>query len=354
MFDQYTQEAEFAIQVVSQAAKLGRRIQQEMVMPALSKQDRSPVTVADFASQALVAQRLQEVFPGAILVGEEGSAALKEPEQAALLEAVVRYVGEQVCGATAAQVCTWIDYGDADPEERYWTLDPIDGTKGFLRGDQYVVALALVEHGRPVVAALGCPNLNRDGEPDVGGSGSVAFAVHGEGAWIMDLEGGASRRMHTSDCSRPADCRMLRSFESGHTDPARLEGLKREMGIQAEPVLMDSQAKYVLLAIGHGEVIFRILSPEMPDYVERIWDHAAGSLIVEEAGGRVTDVGGKRLDFSRGRMLHGNVGVLATNGPLHAQALQALKAVGAHQRPEGILSGGRNCAVSQAAKRCCQ
>ena len=83
MFDQYAQEAEFSIQVVSQAAKLGRRIQQEMVVTALSKQDRSPVTVADFASQAVVAQRLQDVFPEAVLVGEEGMLpSMLRPQQA--------------------------------------------------------------------------------------------------------------------------------------------------------------------------------------------------------------------------------------------------------------------------------
>ena len=302
MFDRYTREAEFAFQAVSSAARLCRRIQQEMVIQALSKQDRSPVTVADFASQALVGYMLQEAFPDATLVGEEGSAALREPEQRGRLDAVVDYVGTLVPGTTAQQVCDWIDVGDSDPGDKYWTLDPIDGTKGFLRGDQYVVALALVEDGRPIVAALGCPNLNRAGEPDVGGKGCVAMAVRGAGAWIMSLDGEHPRRMLVS-ARDDSSSRMLRSFEAGHTDPSRMEGLQREMGIQSPPVLMDSQAKYVLLADGKGELIFRILSPEKPDYVEKIWDHAAGALIVEEAGGTVTDVGGRLLDFSRGRLL---------------------------------------------------
>ena len=58
------------------------------------------------------------------------------------------------------QVCRWIDHGGGSQySERFWTLDPIDGTKGFLRGEQYAVALALIVDGRVAVAALACPNL---------------------------------------------------------------------------------------------------------------------------------------------------------------------------------------------------
>jgi 3'(2'), 5'-bisphosphate nucleotidase len=56
--------------------------------------------------------------------------------------------------------------------DRYWTLDPIDGTKGFLRGDQYAIALALVEHGEVVLGVLGCPNL-----PNPDGSRGAIFAA---------------------------------------------------------------------------------------------------------------------------------------------------------------------------------
>ena len=59
------------------------------------------------------------------------------------------------------EICSWIDHGGAvHYRERFWTLDPIDGTKGFLRGEQYAVALALIEGGEVVVAALACPNLD--------------------------------------------------------------------------------------------------------------------------------------------------------------------------------------------------
>jgi 3'(2'), 5'-bisphosphate nucleotidase len=78
-----------------------------------------------------------------------------------------------------------------------------------------------------------------------------------------------------------------------------------------------------------------MVTPDRPDYAEHIWDQAAGSIIVEEAGGRVTDLRGEKLDFSAGKRLTNNIGVLVSNGPLHTAALAALSRVGADRRPEG-------------------
>jgi 3'-phosphoadenosine 5'-phosphosulfate (PAPS) 3'-phosphatase len=101
------------------------------------------------------------------------------------------------------------------------------------------------------------------------------------------------------------------------------------LGIAVPPVSMDSQAKYAVLAAGQGELYLRLLSPDKPDYREKIWDQAAGALIIEEAGGQVTDLNGKALDFTTGRSLVNNRGILATNRALHPLALQALRQIGA-------------------------
>ena len=101
------------------------------------------------------------------------------------------------------------------------------------------------------------------------------------------------------------------------------------MNTQAEPVLMDSQAKYAVLASGGAEVLLRLLSPKQPNYTEKIWDQAAGSIVLEEAGGQISDLDGKPLDFTTGRSLVHNRGILASNGPLHLAALEALHQVGA-------------------------
>jgi 3'(2'), 5'-bisphosphate nucleotidase len=108
---------------------------------------------------------------------------------------------------------------------------------------------------------------------------------------------------------------------------SQIDQLADWLGVQVEPVRMDSQTKYAILAAGGGEVIIRLLSPDRLDYREKIWDQAAGSIILEEAGGRLTDLSGKPLDFTQGRTLKENRGVLATNGLLHEKVLQGLAVI---------------------------
>ncbi len=321
-------EIQFAADTVRQAAGLVRIIQQELVEPALTKDDRSPVTVADFAAQCVAGCMLERAFPGDPLVGEESADALKEPGNETALDLVVKYAGRAVAYATANTVCDWIDRGAGKPAQRFWTIDPIDGTKGFLRGEQYAVALALIEDGQTRIGALGCPNLGVNGQPDYGGSGSIMIAARGQGAWAAPLDdpGAQPRPLRVSGAADPAQARVLRSVESGHTNVGQLDHILAHMGNAAEPVQMDSQAKYGALAAGHGDLLFRLLSPSKPDYREMIWDQAAGSLIVEEAGGQVSDIEGRPLDFSAGKTLARNRGVLASNGELHNAALEAIAA----------------------------
>jgi len=325
MLDLNNSEIKFAVDSVRAASQLVQTVQTEMVSPALTKDDRSPVTVADFAAQAMVGYLVGESYPGDALIGEEDSTSLHEPDERMTLERIAAFVSRSAPGATPDSVCRWIDLGSAESADRYWTLDPIDGTKGFLRGDQYAVAFALVYDGQVQIGAMGCPKL-QIGE-DVG----VLFAAaRGQGSWVTPLAGEPDfKQVYVSQQNNLCKARLLRSFESGHTNINQVDVLAQELGIGAEPVRMDSQAKYGVLAAGLGEIYIRLLSPSRPDYREKIWDQAAGSIIIEEAGGRVTDLDGVQLDFTKGRTLAGNRGICATNGYLHSKTLAALKTIGA-------------------------
>ena len=316
-------EWRFALAAVERVARLAGRIQVEEASRGLTKQDRSPVTVADFAVQAVVARLLKLSFPTATLVAEEDSTILGRPRNRPLLRRLTHYVRETFPEAGEREVRRWIDGGNGQPGNRFWTLDPIDGTKGFLRGAQFAVALALVEEGRVQLGVLGCPNLANGREQ---ASGSLTGALRGEGCWGRPLGKPVSaRQLSVSARMQANQLRLLRSFESSHTDTNRMERFIELMGLETPPLLMDSQAKYAALAAGRGELVVRFLSPTRPGYRERIWDQAAGSLVVEEAGGEVTDLDGRRLDFGRGITLSENRGVLASNGAVHQSALEALR-----------------------------
>ena len=329
MIDFSDPKLQVTLDAVRKAARLMRIIQRETVVSSLEKGDKSPVTVADFSSQALIGYVLKTSFPDIPMIAEETSNALRASEGADLLTQVTGYVKRIFPGATKESVCEWIDYGGADSGERFWVLDPIDGTKGYLRGDQYAVALALIENGEVQIGALGCPNLTDAVLPDPEGPGCVILAARGQGTWASSMDDGDDnwRQLKVSECSDGSQARLMRSFESGHTDVGLIDHIAEHLGVQVEPVRMDSQAKYAVLAAGGGEVILRLLSPKLPDYKEKIWDQAAGALVLEEAGGRITDLHGKRLDFTQGRMLVNNRGVLASNGYLHEQLLQTLAAL---------------------------
>jgi len=323
-------EARFAAETVRDAGMLARKIQQAMVSSSLTKDDKSPVTVADFAAQALVAHQLSERFPEAVLIGEEQADVLRTPDGRGTLAQIIGFLHEEIPGITAEKVLELVDRGAGDPPSTFWTLDPIDGTKGYLRNDQYAVALALIKDGEVVLGALGCPELEDAKRPERGGIGSILIAMRGQGTWTLPMGEATVRvpQLHASSVADPAKARVLRSFEKAHTNADAIETLGSALGINAAPVAMDSQAKYALLAAGVAEVLLRLMSPNMPDYREKIWDQAAGSIVVEEAGGRVTDLDGKPLDFSHGRTLAANRGIVATNGKLHDAVLEGLRRIG--------------------------
>jgi 3'(2'), 5'-bisphosphate nucleotidase len=116
--------------------------------------------------------------------------------------------------------------------------------------------------------------------------------------------------------------RALHSYEAQHGDVEGLRRVVKSLGLESPPSLMDSQAKHAVVAAGAADVLLRI--PPDPGFRDAIWDQAAGALLIEEAGGRVTDLAGRTLDFSRGRRLSGNEGLVATNGALHEAVLAAV------------------------------
>jgi 3'(2'), 5'-bisphosphate nucleotidase len=323
MTQRYERERECALQAVREAAILCRSVRSQLNLESLAKTDLSPVTIADFGSQALVCRRLAESFPNDPVIAEEDSAELRLPENAGLCKRTLEEVQALQPQADETSLCRWIDHGGkSDYTDRFWTLDPIDGTKGFLRADQYAVALALLINGRIDVAAMACPNL-----PVVPGSssliGTIFVAVRGQGAWALPMDGDdRPSQIRVTPQADPALARFCESVESGHSSHNDAARIAARLGMTREPVRLDSQAKYAVVGRGEAEIYLRL--PTRADYREKIWDHASGVLIVEEAGGTVTDVAGRPLDFMRGRELTQNQGVIVTNGLLHDRVLAAL------------------------------
>ncbi len=309
----FTESLKLAVSAVREAALVTTRLQRGEV-ETIKKRDLSPVTLADVAAQIVVAHRLKS--SGLPIMGEEGIESARTLMDS-LLE-LLRPTHPELDEEEIAHLLKRPAQGSA----RFWTLDPIDGTKGFLRDANYAIALALLEEGTVKLGVLGCPRLSLS---NFEGEGVVAAAELGGGSWVSPLD--SPERWEPLRCSSESETsgvRLLCSVEAAHTNHGKTDSLLSRLGSTRPRVGLDSQAKYVKLAAGEAELLLRLPNPKTPDYREKIWDHAAGKIVLEEAGGQLTDIHGTRLDFSMGSTLARNLGILATNGKVHDATLKAL------------------------------
>jgi 3'(2'), 5'-bisphosphate nucleotidase len=347
----YSKELEVAQLAVQRASILTKKVFHEKAKGTISKDDASPVTIGDFGAQALIIHAIKKNFPNDEIVGEEEASTLRnDAKLRELIWALVKDTtledadAEQIVGGPIETIDAMLDAIDAGnsaggSKGRIWALDPIDGTKGFLRGGQYAVCLALMVGGDVKVGVLGCPNLPVDNsapltaesgvdQTDAEGKGVLFSAVSGHGATSRPLGSAGlakSQPIHMKAVKDITQATFCESVEAGHSSHEDQHAIATKLGVTKPSVRMDSQAKYGSIARGAGDIYLRL--PVRADYQEKIWDHAAGDLIVREAGGEVTDTLGRRLDFSKGRTLQENKGVVAAPVALHGHVLEVVKEV---------------------------
>ncbi|KAH7397866.1 3',5'-bisphosphate nucleotidase-like protein [Cadophora sp. MPI-SDFR-AT-0126] len=347
----YSRELEVAQLAVQRATLLTKKVFHEKAKGTISKDDASPVTIGDFGAQALIIHAIKKNFPDDQVVGEEEASTLRDNQK--LRDQIWGLVNgaklndseaEKVLGGPIESLDAMLDAIDAGNSAggnkgRIWALDPIDGTKGFLRGGQYAVCLALMVDGDVKVGVLGCPNLPVDDsaplttesgvdQTDTEGKGVLFAAVAGQGAISRPLGTaglGKSQSIQMKPVKDLTQATFCESVEAGHSSHGDQSAIATKLGVTKPSVRMDSQAKYGSIARGAGDIYLRL--PVSATYQEKIWDHAAGDLIVREAGGQVTDALGRRLDFSKGRTLAENKGVVAAPAAVHGQVLEAVKEV---------------------------
>lgn len=333
----YAKFSEAGRHAVAAASIVCRSVQDALDdVRAVTKDDKSPVTVADYASQAIVGYALRERLGDVILVAEEASNFLRDEDNAIFLAATLAAVKEVWEDATEASLLEAIDIGAGDTTHgSFWTLDPIDGTKGFLRNQQYAVALGYVENGTPTIGVMGCPNLPVDmslpldeRDPD----GCMYLAVKNEGVYetSCNTDEGEMIRLTRLDHMEGEEISVCGSVEKAHSNASDTDRMlewvvAQGLGTVGEPVRLDSQCKYAVVARGQADAYLRL--PTRKDYVERIWDHAAGCCIANESGAFVTDIFGRNLDFSHGRGLEENKGIVCAPPRVHGVMLRAIEAL---------------------------
>ncbi|EER41463.1 3',5'-bisphosphate nucleotidase [Histoplasma capsulatum H143] len=313
----YQQELYVAELAVQRASLLTQQVFNEKAKGTLSKDDKSPVTKGDFGAQALIIQAILKNFPGDEIVAEEEASALREDKPLSNeIWDLVKDIkltddeSDKVLGGPLQSEEAMLDIIDqgksaGGPKGRIWALDPID-----------------VSDSAPIPANSTSTKTCGDG------TGMLFSAVLGKGASSRPLSGGKLQESKSIsmrpvlDITKASFCEGVEAAHSAQDDNA---AVARMLGIIGPSVRLDSQAKYCSIARGTGDIYLRL--PVRKDYQEKIWDHAAGDLLVREAGGMVTDIHGKRLDFGKGRTLVMNTGVIASPNAIHNQVIDAVQRV---------------------------
>ncbi|KAI3784375.1 hypothetical protein L1987_43474 [Smallanthus sonchifolius] len=338
----YDKQLAAAKKAAALAARLCQNVQKGLLQSDVqSKSDRSPVTVADYGSQVLVSFVLQKELPDQAfsLVAEEDSGDLRKEESRETLERLTKLVNDTIANdgsykvppLSEGDILTIIDSGmsEGGPNGQHWVLDPIDGTKGFLRGDQYAIALGLLDEGKVVLGVLSCPNLplesiasQHQSAVNRAAAGCLFSAQLSCGTYMESLDGSPPVKVHVSNTENPEEASFFESYEAAHSSHSLSGSIAKKLGVKAPPVRIDSQAKYGALSRGDGAIYLRFPNK---GYREKIWDHAAGYIVVAEAGGVASDAAGKPLDFSKGRYLDLDTGIIVTNRKLMPALLKAVQ-----------------------------
>ncbi|KAH1048594.1 hypothetical protein J1N35_039378 [Gossypium stocksii] len=371
--DKYSKELDVAVKAVQMACSLCQKVQESLISKTNnqihSKDDNSPVTVADWSVQATISWILSKSFGcrNVSILAEEDVESLSKPDSEGLLSAVVETVNDCLVQAPhfglkgpekllrSSDVLEAISRCNSGggPTGSFWALDPVDGTLGFVRGDQYAVALALIEDGEVVLGVLGCPNYPKKKEwlsyhhryhriiskltPTTSESwdkGCVLYATKGSGeGWMQPLRQTNKRLawpnsaipIQVSAIDDPALATFCEPVEKSNSSHSFTAGLAHSVGLRKQPLRVYSMVKYAAIARGDAEIFMKFART---GYKEKIWDHAAGVIIIQEAGGVVTDAGGSPLDFSKGTYLEGlDRGIIACGGAkLHERIIKSVDA----------------------------
>ena len=304
-------------QAVRQAADLCRAVQ-EMHLTGGEKIGHEPVTIADYGSQAIICRAISRHFAGDGIIAEEQGGQFVElvsnGEKADIVRLLADTLGERV---TQADIVRWLDYGHGIESERIWTVDPIDGTRGFVAMRNYAIGVGVMADAQPVGAVIAAP-----GYPTPDRQGALFHAQSGV-AYIQPLNGGAVKRIHASERTEPANLRILESVEKSHASHERAQRVRQAARFEGAALeRIDSMEKYARIAAGDADLYLR-LPRRFSARPFMTWDHAPGVALVQAAGGMVTDVDGSPLNFAPGRTL-ANTGIIVSNGRIHERILEAV------------------------------
>lgn len=148
------------------------------------------------------------------------------------------------------------------------------------------------------------------------------YASKAGGTWMSGLQNENWRKLELDSSADFSTWKFCESSHTGIFNRLKLQDIASRSSIPYKPVRLDSQVKYAMVA--RGDVQLYLRPPRHSRSGELIWDHAAGDIIVREAGGVVCDFDGKPLDYCQGRYVAGNQGIVAFDGKYYNRIMAAI------------------------------
>ncbi|KAH0496106.1 hypothetical protein TgHK011_003486 [Trichoderma gracile] len=344
----FQKELDTAFGALRQAAKLSQLVISSHDKGTVTKEDLSPVTIADFAIQALLISTFKDAFPEDTFVGEEDAADLRANEALLsrvwdLLNTIAQDDDTQRGACKLPQskdhMCDLIDQaGTSRPggpgSGRVWVFDPIDGTKTYLRGELYAINIGLIVDGKQTLGVVAGPNLSlnqkgplRNSDIDPDGKGCIVYAVKGHGAYARSLHGEESSIIPLPKQTAVQELSFVTC--TGLVDSA-LDGVHevvaQRLGVSFPGSdLVPWVLRWASMALGIGNTTVWVYKRR--DRYAKVWDHAGAMLLFEETGGKITDVHGKDIVLSAGRKMSANFGFVAAPAEAHDRVLKAVHEV---------------------------
>ncbi|MBY8989034.1 MAG: hypothetical protein KGD61_11320 [Candidatus Lokiarchaeota archaeon] len=296
-------ELSLAIDLVKRASEITEWFRTKHISSFIKKDD-SPVTLADFASQIYIISQIRKNFPEDQIIAEEESSIF------------INSNGEEILKKCYNSI--QIDFEENLKEtlnyrgpssNRQWTVDPIDGTKGFQKNLAYAVGIGFMIRSEPMICAIGVPNYKNT-------SLTIFSAEKNHGAKVSYGE-------HNFVKIKVSDIRALKSSRmcySLHYNKPWVLDFAQSLNI-TNFIPMDSMAKLCMVAEGSAEIYVKPMNMQR----SFTWDFLPGELLVKEAGGMITDIKGNPIKYINDKCKVTAPGLIASNGTMHKELLAALK-----------------------------
>ena len=276
MQNDYDKELRLAMKLARDAGGAVMARYQRTDLEVQSKGAEGPVTEADRAAHRLIVNEIHEAFPDDVILSEEGDE----------------------------------DDGRRLKGDRTWVIDPLDGTADFIAGNgEFSILIGLVIGGKPVVGVVYQPV----GE-------NLFYAVQGQGAFVEAGEKPPTR-LRVSD-EKHID-RMTATVSRNHRS-RNLDRMLEAIQPLNEVTCGSVGLKITRLILGQADIYFH------PSNRVKLWDTAAPQVLLEEAGGVLTDFAGEPLHYDRAELAHAG-GIAASNGLAHAALLERVRAIAADE-----------------------